>query len=90
MRLRMARVAELLMENDMNSYYAAAGAIAACVVVSSISPIELYAQTGAAATKQMQDTQRAAHKKARDTKSTTPDHAKKKNETGSAPASGVQ
>ncbi|MGA7776247.1 MAG: hypothetical protein WCA85_00800 [Paraburkholderia sp.] len=78
------------MENAMNAYYVAARAIAACVVVGSISPIDVYAQTGAAATKQMQDTQRAAHKKARDAKSTTPDHAKKKSENASAPASGVQ
>ncbi|MFM0007529.1 hypothetical protein PQR57_42120 [Paraburkholderia dipogonis] len=49
-----------------------------------------YAQTGAAATKQIQDTRRAAQKKTREAKSDTRDQTKKKNETTPAPAFGAQ
>jgi hypothetical protein len=80
-----------LLESDMNGFYVAAPAIAACIVMYSISPTSVRAQTGAAATKQMQDTQRAAQKKAREAKSDKHDQMKKENEappTPPAPASG--
>jgi hypothetical protein len=74
----------------MNRFYAAASAIEACIVMCSVSPTDVLAQTGAAATKQLQDTQRAAQEKAREAKSNTRDHMKKKNEARPAPASGAQ
>lgn len=71
----------------MIGYHAATRMIAAAIFISVMSPLHLYAQTGAAATKQMQDTQRAAHKKARDAKSNTRGHAKNHSENASTPAS---
>ncbi|HEY3599323.1 MAG TPA: hypothetical protein VGL08_17645 [Paraburkholderia sp.] len=76
----------------MNGFYFAAPAISACIIMCCMSPIDVSAQTGAAAMKQMQDTQRAAQKKARKAKSDTSDQMKKENETppAPAPASGAQ
>ena len=52
-------------EDDMNAFYVAVVAIVASMW--SVSPA--WAQTGAAAAKQMQDTQLSAQKKAREAKS---------------------
>ncbi|MFM0008157.1 hypothetical protein PQR57_45525 [Paraburkholderia dipogonis] len=72
----------------MSGFYVVAPAIAACIAMYSISPTSVRAQTGAAATKQMQYTQRAAQKKAREAKNDTRDQMQKENEAPPAPASG--
>ncbi|CAB3748026.1 hypothetical protein [Paraburkholderia solisilvae] len=72
----------------MNRSFAAALAAAACVTLCLASFDDALAQTGAAATKQMQDTQRAAQKKARAAKSgDTQDQMKGQKESAPAPAS---
>ena len=74
----------------MNRLSAAVPAIAACMVMYCVSSSDVWGQTGAAAAKQMQDTQRAAQKKARDAKNSKPDQMKKEDAAAPAPASDSQ
>jgi hypothetical protein len=74
----------------MNRFYAAASAVEGCIVRCSVSPTDVLAQTGGAATRQLQDTQRTAQERAREAKSNTRDRMNKNNETQPAPASGAQ
>jgi hypothetical protein len=66
----------------MNGIYAAALGIAVCIAMWSLSDHDVRAQ-GAPITRQMQDTQRAAQTKARETQS--PSHKKSKKQSASSP-----
>jgi hypothetical protein len=71
----------------MDRFFATLTAIA-CIALCLAPFAAASAQTGAAATKQMQDTQRAAQKKARAAKGgNAQDQMKAKKESTSAPAS---
>jgi hypothetical protein len=74
----------------MNGRHTAAFAFAAYVVLSFLSAPAAFAQTGAAATKQMQDTQRKAQQKAREAKSNPRPASDTQNDKKATPASDVQ
>jgi hypothetical protein len=67
--------------NGMNRIYAAGLGIAACIAMASFTEHDARAQ--APITRQMQDTQRAAQTKARETQ--TPSHKKSKKQGASSP-----
>jgi hypothetical protein len=74
----------------MNGHHALARAFVAYVVLSLLSAPVAFAQTGVAATKQMQDTQRKAHQKARESKSNARQTTSPKDEKKAEPASASQ
>jgi hypothetical protein len=74
----------------MNGRSAPACAFVSCVVLSLLSTPAAFAQTGAAATKQMQDTQRKAQQKAREAKSNAGQNTDAHDEKKAKPASEAQ
>jgi hypothetical protein len=79
-----------LLEIIMNRRSAPASALVSCVVLSLLSTPAAFAQTGAAATKQMQDTQRKAQQKAREAKSNAARNTNANDEHKARPASEAQ
>jgi hypothetical protein len=75
-------------EGDMNGLRVAMPVVAICVVSGAMLVGEAVAQAGPPITRQMQDTQRAAQKKALKSKSSAHDQSKKEDKTlpASAPA----
>lgn len=69
----------------MNGIYATSLGIVAYVVVGAITAHDVYAQ-GAPITRQMQDTQRAAQKKARESHKASQPQANKDDQKAPAPA----
>lgn len=74
----------------MNGRRGPAPAFVAYVALAFLPAPAALAQTGAAGTRQMQDTQRKAHQKARDAKKDTHHDADTQNEKKAKPASDAQ
>ena len=74
----------------MNRFYAASSCVAACIALCSVSAHEAFAQAGPPVTRQMQDTQRAAQKKAREAHSAPHTQKKEKSDKSPMPASAAQ
>ncbi|OLL31765.1 hypothetical protein BTH42_10685 [Burkholderia sp. SRS-W-2-2016] len=74
----------------MNRFYTVVPAIAAFVIANAMWSTAAYAQMGMSATKQMQDTQRAAQQKARKAKNEPAGQTHKTDHPASAPAAASQ
>ena len=78
------------LEINMNGRRKPALAFAVWLVLALLGAPLARAQTGAAATRQMQDTQRKAQQKAREAKGNTHQNTNTQHEKKATPASGVQ